>query len=219
MGLAPLTPPACDLRDFPRMMLDIPRLRGSAFDATTDDAGWRAGLNLWMASWHSVPAASLEDDESALCKAAGLGRDARTWKKVRTTAMRGWRLCTDGRYYHATVAEMALEAWVEKLGQRLSSGAGNATRWNTEFDPTPILADLKEAVRLLTGLNPQSKAIQKASRRLSQPRPGGSPGGIENPSRRDTKTVPPGSQETGTENYIQSKPEDNSIQVSTGGRA
>src|SRR4051794_28113345 len=102
----PLTPADCDLRDFSRMMLDIRRLRASGFDAIADDAAWRAGLNLWMSAFHDVPAASLEDNEAGLCKAAGLGRDLETWACVKADAMRGWVLCSDGRWYHGTLAEI-----------------------------------------------------------------------------------------------------------------
>src|SRR5690606_4124736 len=133
----------------PRMMLDITRLRQSDFDATPDDSAWRAGLNLWFSAWHAVPAGSLSDDEAALAKAAGLGRDLRTWRKVKAAAMRGFVLCDDGRYYHETVCEFALEAWLEKLSQRLSSGAGNAKRWKIDFDPTAIESAIVEAADLL----------------------------------------------------------------------
>lgn len=189
----PLTPPECDLRDFRSMMIDIPRLRGSEFDATPDDAAWRAGLNLWMTAFHSVPAAALDDNEGSLCKAAGLGRDLKTWRKVRVAAMRGFVLCTDGRWYHETVAEVALEAWLGKLAQQMSSGAGNAKRWGGSFDPDQIRASIRVSAALLSGLNPASKALQKASRYIS----GSDPGGNENLSRQDAQTVPSGSQVEG----------------------
>lgn len=186
---APLTPADCDLRDFHRMMIDIPRLRGSSFDASPDDAAWRAGLNLWMTAFHSVPAASLDDDEGTLCKASGLGRDLRTFRKVRAAAMRGWILCSDGRWYHEVVAEMALEAWLGKLGQRLSSGAGNAKRHGTTFDPEPVRAAIEIAAGLLAELNPASKSLPKVSRHISQQ----TPDGKKISSRRDAKSVPMGS--------------------------
>jgi hypothetical protein len=196
MDRAPLTPADSDLRDFPRMMIDITRLRQSAFDSTTDDSAWRAGLNLWMSGFHSVPAASLDNDEAGLCKAAGLGRDIKTWRKIRDLAMRGWVLCADGRWYHETVAEFAIEAWLEKLAHRLSSGAGNAKRWGIAFDPEPIRLAISSASALLTALNPASKAIPKASRNISRC----NPGGTDNQSRQDGETVPSGSQYKGTGN-------------------
>lgn len=183
---APLTPPDCDLRDFPRMMIDITRLRQSAFDATPDDAAWRAGLNLWFSAWHSVPAGSLDADESALAKAAGLGRDVKTWRKVSAAALRGFVPCDDGRLYHETVCELVLEAWLEKLVQRLSSGAGNAKRWGASFDPKAIEAAIDHAAALLTQIAPQSKSIQKARRRHSRSQ-----------SQSDPDGMPIGSQEKG----------------------
>lgn len=182
----PMTPADCDLRDFPRMMIDIPRLRASAFDATPDDSAWRAALNLWMSSWHGDPAASLENDDGALCKAAGLGRDLKTWRKVESVALRGWELCSDGKLYHPTVAEFALEAWLEKLGQRLSSGAGNAKRWGATFDPEPVKQAIEASARMLAALNPQSRALPKAFGRASRQRPEGRP-----------DVIPSGSQEKG----------------------
>lgn len=200
---APLTPPDCDLQDFPRMMVDIPRLRGSDFDATLDDGAWRAGVNLWLSAWHQVPAASLPDDDVALTKAAGLGRDVRTWRKLRAEALRGWQLCDDGRLYHETVAELALEAWLEKLSQRLSSGAGNAARWGAEFDPEPIKAEIGATAKLLERLNPKSKALSKqqpaqALRRSRRDTPAVVPSGASGVPPGPPE-VPPGSQEKGRE--------------------
>lgn len=199
---APLTPHDCDLRDFPRMMIDIPRLRGSEFDATPDDAAWRAGFNLWMTAWHQVPAASLSSDDASMAKAAGLGRDLRTWKKIRTAALRGWIACDDGRLYHPVVAEIALESWLEKLQQRIASGSGNAKRWGSQFDPTAIEAEIVACAAMLAAINPSSKAIAKSQRRRRPekvpPGPPEHPTGTDKPSHRDAKTIPPGSQETGT---------------------
>jgi len=193
----PLTPPDCDLRDFPRMMIDIPRLRGSAFDETTDDTAWRAGVNLWFSSWHRIPAASLPNTDEGLAKAAGLGRDVRTWRQVRSIALRGWEEADDGLLYHATVAEVALEAWLEKLTQRLSSGAGNASRWGSEFDPEPIRDDMTVAAGLLFALNPKSKAFSKqqtnhALRRSQRDCPTAVPLASDPVSQRDNKIVPTG---------------------------
>lgn len=161
MSIAPLTPPGCDISDFPRMMLDIHRLRGSSFDATLNDSAWRAGLNLWMTAWHQVPAASLDQSEEELTKAAGLGRDLKTWRKVKDVALRGWRAADDGRIYHETLAELALEAWIDKLGQRLSSTAGNAKRHKLEFAPGPIYDDIRAAAEHLRVLNPRSRSLTK----------------------------------------------------------
>ena len=184
----PLTPRDADLRDFPRMMIDITRLRQSGFDATINDSAWRAGINLWFSAWHSVPAGSLASTDADLAKAAGLGRDVRTWLEVKEEALRGFVQCSDGRLYHETVCEFALEAWIEKLIQRISSGAGNATRWRIEFDPAPFEEAISEAATLLAKLNPSSKTLVKIRRK----RPAGNPGGTKAASRSDQETLPLG---------------------------
>lgn len=58
----PLVPADCDLRDFQFMPMDIMRLFNSEFHALSNDSEWRAGVTLWMKSYHQVPAASIPDD-------------------------------------------------------------------------------------------------------------------------------------------------------------
>lgn len=61
----PLTPADSDLRDFPYMPIDIARLFGSEFHARSDDAAWRAGVTLWLKSFHQVPAAGKDGESSS----------------------------------------------------------------------------------------------------------------------------------------------------------
>lgn len=119
---APLTPPECDLQDFPFMPLHVARLRDSDLAAEADpEACWYAVL-LWSAAWHQIPAGSLPDNETVLARLCGLGRDLKTFRKHRADAMRGFVLCSDGRLYHPVVAEQACAAWESKL----------QLRWRTE---------------------------------------------------------------------------------------
>lgn len=114
----PLTPPECDLTDFQFMPLDVLRLRDSELASNeSPEACWAAVL-LWAASWHQVPAASVPNDDKWLAKAAGYGRVVKEWLRVKAGAMRGFVECSDGRLYHAVVAEKAREAWKAKLEQR-----------------------------------------------------------------------------------------------------
>ena len=133
---APLVPAEVDLRDFGFMPLDIIRLFGSRFHAIASDAEWRAGVTLWAKSFHQVPAASLPDDDVELCRLAELGRDVKTWKRLRANAMHGWVLCSDGRWYHPVVSEKANEAWSRKRVARERSAKGNAKRWGYRDDPS-----------------------------------------------------------------------------------
>jgi Protein of unknown function (DUF1376) len=157
----PLVPAQVDLRDFPYMPMEVERLFGSEFHAQSNDAEWRAGVTLWLKSFHQVPAASMPDDDVTLARLAELGRDVRTWRRIKSGALRGWARCRDGRLYHRVVAEKALEAWIEKLGQRKSGGIANAKRWGGEFDLAALDQQLDEAVRRLILLNPNSRVFAK----------------------------------------------------------
>ncbi len=156
----PLMPADCDLRDFQFMPLDIARLFGSEFHARASDGEWRAGVTLWLKSYHQVPAASLPDDDVALARLAEYGRDLSSWHGVKEGALHGWIKCSDGRLYHPVVAEKALEGWLQKLQGRLRGGKGNAKRWKLAFDPKELEAQVLEASRLLRALNPSSLATR-----------------------------------------------------------
>lgn len=93
------------------------RLRDSKFASTPKAEAFRAGVLLWCAAWHQVPAASLPDDDVELANLAGYGRmsfSVREWKKVRAEALNGFVLCSDGRLYHMVIAEKAVAAQASK---------------------------------------------------------------------------------------------------------
>lgn len=113
----PMTPAECDLRDFQYMELDVARLRDSKFVATPNAEAFRAGVLLWCAAWHQLPAASLPDDDVELANLAGYGRmpvSVREWRKVREEALTGFIKCSDGRLYHSVIAEKAVAAFAAK---------------------------------------------------------------------------------------------------------
>lgn len=130
---APLTPADCDLQDFKFMPLDVARLRDSDMASEqTPEENWAAVL-LWAAAWHQVPAASMPDSDNWIAKAAGYmsrGRIDEQWATVKEGAMRGFILCSDGRWYHQVVAEKANESWVGKLKQRLKTECGRIKKHN-----------------------------------------------------------------------------------------
>lgn len=113
-----LTPAGCDLRDFAFMPLHVMRLRRSKawLKAKRKPELAFFMLNLWTASWHEVPAGSLEDDDDTLADLAMC--DPAKWSKVRAEVLHGWISGPDGRLYHPTVCEAALTAWDAKLDQR-----------------------------------------------------------------------------------------------------
>lgn len=187
-----LVPPCVDLRDFAFMPMEFARLFSSDTWTLSNDAEKVAAITLWGKSWSQVPAGSLPDDDRLLAVHSGAGP---RWKRVKEMALRGWRKGDDGRLYHPVVCEKALEAWLEKLSQRLSSGAGNAKRWGIEFDPTEIEAQITHARGMLAALNPQSKALAK--RRPPGIQSGSKKHPTGNPERIPSG-IPLGSQETGT---------------------
>jgi hypothetical protein len=116
---SPMTPADCDLRGMPYMPLHGDRLFGSATWIAASPEAKVAALRLWWRSFaHEVPAGSLPDDDMMLADYAGYGVGVKAWRKVKAQAMRGWILCTDGRLYHRTVAEVALEAWDQRKRNR-----------------------------------------------------------------------------------------------------
>lgn len=123
--LAPMVDYDVDLREFQAMPLKVLWLRNSEFNAQVEDAEFRAGVNLWCAAWHEVPAASLPNDDKALCRMAGLHRDLETWHRVKKGAMWKFELCSDGRWYHPIIADIANEAWEKK--RRNVGRTANAT--------------------------------------------------------------------------------------------
>lgn len=110
---APLTPADCDLRGYGFMPLDVVRLIDSDLFALSTGEEFKAAVALWCKSWLQVPAGSLPDDDRILAHLSSTGP---AWKKLKEGAMRGWFKCSDGRLYHHTVAEKALEAW-ERRGE------------------------------------------------------------------------------------------------------
>lgn len=100
------------------MPLDIQRLRRSKawLKAKRNPALGFYMINLWTASWHEVPAASLENDDEVLADLAVCDPDV--WEQVKADVMRGWIKCSDGRLYHPVVAEKARESWDSKVAYR-----------------------------------------------------------------------------------------------------
>lgn len=155
----PLTPPGCDLRDFPHTPLFRARLFGSTFHSRATDSEWRAGVTLWLKSWDQVPAGSLPADDIDLCRLAELARDLKTWKKVKDGALRGWVLCSDGRLYHPVVAEGINNAIEHKTKQRLKTAKARITALEKHLNEATTDADrarITDEIRKIKQTLPQS---------------------------------------------------------------
>lgn len=128
---APLTTAECDLRGMEWMPLYGHRLFMSDFEARATDPEFRAAMRLWWTAWQQVPAASLPDDDSVLCRLAGLGRDVKAWKRIREGALHGFVVCSDGRIYHRMLATEAKDAWDRRLKERERKAAYRAKKFGT----------------------------------------------------------------------------------------
>jgi hypothetical protein len=115
---APLVPAEVDLRGLEYMPLFGNHLFGSEFNAAATDSEWRAALTLWWAAWNQVPAGSLPSDDIALCRLADLGRDVKSWRRLKARALHGFSECSDGRLYHGFICEQALVAWDKRVKER-----------------------------------------------------------------------------------------------------
>ena len=131
----PLVAAGTDLRDFQYMPLDVVRFRDSDFTALIDAEAFRAGVMLWCAAWHQVPAASLPDDDRVLANLAGYGRVVAAWLAVKESALHGWIKCSDGRLYHPVVAEKANESYEAKLKHRYKLFTDRVRKKNLKLPP------------------------------------------------------------------------------------
>ena len=136
----PFTPADCNLRGFQWMPIDVVRLLDSDLFLLASGDEFKAALALWCKSWSQVPAASLPADERLLAGLSG----AKNWKKVRDVAMRGWVMCSDGRYYHAVVAEKAREAMVMAKAHADQKAAAAERKAQEREDRSRMFALLRE---------------------------------------------------------------------------
>lgn len=104
---APLTPPDCDLSKLRWMPTYVDKVRNSEFWRTASFEMRGISFEFWLVAWHQKPAASLPDNDVLL--AFYIGCDIETWRALKPIVMAPWILCADGRFYHPTLAEIAVE--------------------------------------------------------------------------------------------------------------
>lgn len=143
---APLVPPDVDLRDFPRMGLDVARLRGSELVVDQPPEICWAALMLWCAAWHEVPAGSVPNNERWLADKAGYvsrGQIDLSWGQIREGVLRGFVECSDGRLYHTVTCEIALDAWASKQRQRWISECARIRKHNQRHGTSVVALDFE----------------------------------------------------------------------------
>lgn len=128
----PMTPAECDLRGFMEWsrFFGEKAFRSHWYRASLKDPrGGIAALKLWWEAMLQCPAGSLPNDEEELCWLADFGQDIRTWRKHRPTAMHGFVLCADNRWYHPFLAEEAMDAWARRRNKdRMRDQTAERTR-------------------------------------------------------------------------------------------
>ena len=143
----PPVPADADLTHFDDMPLEVRRLRDSGIAGVADAEVFRCGVLTWCVAWYQLPAGSLPNDDAELCRLVGLGRDLKTWKRIKAGALRGWREFSDGRLYHKVVAEKVIEGWNRSRLKKWSNECDRIRKENKargerredplEFDPKP----------------------------------------------------------------------------------
>lgn len=159
----PLVPAEVDLRGFETMPLAVQMLRDSRFAAEVSPEAFRAGVLLWCAAWHQVPAGSLPDNDAELAKLAGYGFVVKEWRKVKSQAMTKFIRCSDGRWYHEELSDRAVTAWrarlehfYERARERLRKA--NKARADKSMPPLAELTFDQWNDRRLSGGVPMEKA-------------------------------------------------------------
>lgn len=127
---APLVPADVDLSGLEYMPLYIAKLKASKSWLMCKRRPELAYylLNLWMRAWQERPAGSIEADDDILADAAGCSTFEQ-WLELKSDVMRGWKLCSDGRYYLPSQVEMVRRGWSLVQTNKRRGKAGAAARW------------------------------------------------------------------------------------------
>lgn len=125
---APLLPPEVNVSSLPYMPLYIARLTGSKawLVCKRKPELTRPLLCLWMRAWQERPAGSIENDDDVMAHACELEFDK--FQDLRDDLLRGWKLCSDGRYYNQALCEFALIAWETVLKNKKRTAAATRAR-------------------------------------------------------------------------------------------
>lgn len=115
---APLVPKGVSLTGCDWFPLHHQRLPKSKWWRRASDMARARNVMLWCAAYSQSPAGSLPDDDDELAEAAGFGMDMVAFAAAKAEIMAPWKLCSDGRWYHPTLAEVVLETWDKQTESR-----------------------------------------------------------------------------------------------------
>lgn len=133
----PPIPADTDVRDLDGFMLNVERLMASELVALSSHEVVAASLFLWCRAWKQLPAASLPDDERVIAAFARLPLPR--FRKLRPEVMRGFVLCSDGRWYHKVLAVEAARAHGRKkrFNAKRETDAERLRKWRESHRETP----------------------------------------------------------------------------------
>lgn len=97
------------------------RLLGSRFWRGASDLARARSVMLWAHAYKETPPASLPNDDVDLADMAGFGTGSdavAAFLKHKAEILTPWILCSDGRLYHPTLAEVVAESWAKMNKQR-----------------------------------------------------------------------------------------------------
>jgi|GEM_PF-1681482 len=136
---SPLIPRDVDLSGFDTMPLKVADLLASAFMAESEAEEFRAGVALWCAAFHQVPAGSVPDKDKQLSDMAGFGRAVNEWKKWRRGALYGFVSGGDGRLYHKKLCRIAFfDCWMPRLRWLHDAECERLRKWNKAHSTQPL---------------------------------------------------------------------------------
>ena len=175
----PLNTPDCDLTGYDYMPLKGQKLFKSHFYveiASQNPLAGLLGIKLWWEAWQQCPAGSLPSSDSALCRLADLGRDLRTWGRIKQAALHGFVLCNDGRLYHPYICQLARKALavrVKERNRKANQRARGAEHLSVEQEqceaqPSQLIENIENGVDLSAG---QARDIPGTPRGTSRGRP------------------------------------------------
>lgn len=145
----PPVPAGTDLTRLEYMPLVIAKLRRSASwlrAKRRPEVGFYM-VNLWTAAWMETPAGSLTNDDDILADAAMCSPEK--WDEVKSDALRGFRLYSDGRLYHGFLVECVLDALEKREKWRLKK---KGQRGDTNKSPLNVPGDTRGETTL-TGID------------------------------------------------------------------
>lgn len=181
---APLVPPEVDCTDLDAFMLNVERLMASELVALSTHEVIGAALLLWCRAWKQRPAASLPDDERVLAAYSRL--TIQRFRKLRSEVMRGFVKCSDGRFYHAVLAEVAIRAFGAKTThrKRREMDAERLRKWREQRD-----GNAGETRFVQEGREGKGREGKKEEEKEAAPAP---PNGANAPQTPRPKCVEPG---------------------------